>query len=402
MKVKVNMEDLILDDSLIDSFREEVNSNDQFKGILSNIEDKNKLNVVYSAMDWINVAVEGTKNLDIEVGGFGYNHQNTVKLMQYIMLVDLIFESIRQIYRSLEKFETNYPYSNSNSIFNKEDLSDDDYFKHLRAIFGMHPVNLNSIDGVKEKNKKYFASWVAPGLVHGYDFIVEIYGNSVENDDSNFVGINLFELNQYVRERYLLLEDLIKVPKAMTSERYRKYKNKEINLDADMASNIQILITENKKRFGSFKGYESLLNYIFLMLKVDFEKYSLTFDKDLIKKYLEELERKIPRIKTNLEAMEFEQIEIGIRARGYEFEKIIQFLRTQDHEIGEEYFFGMVEYGELPLEFLKLKDFYLYRLVFDAYLFSKMNGKDYLTFKELIKTDAYIEKGALGFTGYRI
>jgi len=401
VRKKVEMSDLVLDATLINEFREQVNSNYQFKQLCQNIDKKNKLNVIYSAMDWINVAVEGTKHLDIEVGGIGYNHHNTINIMQYVMLADLIFESVRQIYRVFEVFELKYPYAKKSDIFNHQKLSDDDNFKHLRAIFGIHPVNLNSIDGVKEqvKNKRYYASWVAHGLVED-DFQVQIYGNSIDHNESTTIGIKLAEIDTYVRERYDLLSELIKVPISIKEEHFNQFKDKGIKLTSDHIQNVKILIDEDKERSTGFRGYSYILQYMLAMFKVDIDNAPITFDKEVLQNYLSELESKIPTITSNLEQMTFQTVKMGIRARGYEFEKIADYFDDQEHPIGEEYFIGLVNHGDLPDEFLEMKDFNLYKLVYDAYLFSKMDGKNYLTYEELIKDNMFIKKGSLGYTGY--
>lgn len=406
MRRKVEMADLILDEKLIDNFRDQINKHHRFKELCQNIDGKNKLNAIYSAMDWLTVAVDGTKSLNIKTSGFGADHQNTLNLMQYVVIVDLIFESIRQIYRVFDAFKVKYPYDKTSHIFNQAQLGDDDYFKHLRAIFGIHPVNLKSINGVEESNKRYFASWVAyglPGLPDEADFSVQLYGNSIDSDEATTVGISLLKIDKYVRERYLLLEELIEIPKKITEELSLKYKGVEIELSSDRISNIKTLIIENRKRFGSFQGYGYLLHYMLDMFSVDFEGRIGSFDKSLIIAYLAELEKKLQVIKTNLETMEYGKVKIGIRARGYEFEKIFDYFLTREHPIGEEYFVGLAVYSDLPKEMIKTRDFSLYRLVYDAFLFSKMEGKEYLVYKELLNdNNPYEEIGVLGFTGYSL
>ena len=62
---------------------------------------------------------------------------------------------------------------------------------------------------------------------------MQIYGNSIDHDQSTTVGINLSELDQYVRERYVLLEELLDIPKKITKAHYQKYKEKKIELSSD-------------------------------------------------------------------------------------------------------------------------------------------------------------------------
>ena len=72
-----------------------------------------------------------------------------------------------------------YPLHMIETVF-KKSISDDQYFTHIRAAFGVHPVNLDSHDGVIS-DKKYFASW-SSGHGRG-DFSVYLYSNDPEESD---------------------------------------------------------------------------------------------------------------------------------------------------------------------------------------------------------------------------
>lgn len=75
-------------------------------------------NVICSAMDWIEVAVEGIPYIELK-------HQNqnvaSLNLMQLICAMDLIVESVQQLYRV---FNQDYPYRNDKSIFKNEKTDD--------------------------------------------------------------------------------------------------------------------------------------------------------------------------------------------------------------------------------------------------------------------------------------
>ncbi|MGM0835423.1 MAG: hypothetical protein ACQEV7_04655 [Bacillota bacterium] len=196
-----------IDSRLIDNFRNKINEEPAIEGKLKNVNGKNHWNILCSAMDWINVATGGLPQIKLNTRGFGYNHFDTINLMQYIITVDVLVESIIQLFRVIEG-KNSYPLINSNCIFNHKQLSDDKYFKHIRAVFSTHPVNLSSLDGVKKNNgERFYASWVAKDGIDD-DFNVFLYSNNPNKDDLYSFGIKVAEINKYAEMRYQLLEAL--------------------------------------------------------------------------------------------------------------------------------------------------------------------------------------------------
>lgn len=402
------MKVISLDNTLIDNFRESIITNHNLlEKYRYTIEGKNKLNIIYSAMDWLNVAVDGLEGQEINNDFLGYDHKETVKLMQFMATVDLIIESIQQLCRVLDvcdnllSKESMYPYKKTNHIFHKE-VSDDLYFKHLRAIFGAHPVNLKSIDGVNRKdNIRYYASWAASGKGLSFDFVVNLYSNDSSNDNSQFIGINIDDVNAYAEERYNLLKEFMEISENTKAEFLRTMLNSIIPESQDFKEQIKILKHENTLRFGEISGYAYILDYIDTMLKVDYQHAQISFNKNIISEYIDYLKSLIPVIRLHLQAMEIVHVSKKINALGYEFEKINAFLSYGEHKIGEEYFFGLVVYGELPIEFRNNIDFYLYRLVLDSYLHYKSKTEEKILYKNLIPKEYYIDNGgAVGFFKY--
>lgn len=402
-----SIEELRLNEGLCHKFRKTVMKSNEFKAICSSLEQKNKMNVIYSTMDWLNVAVEGINSIDFKINGLGYNHQNTLKVTQYIISIDLILESIKQIYRVIEDvFSLKYPFNKTSHIFEKETLSDEDYFKHLRAIFGVHPVNLNSIDGIENKRNstRYFASWVAYSTSKEYDFEVSIYGNNIDEDLINIFGISLFKVNQFVSERYDLLNDVIVAIRSLETTKVESFKGKVITLgNRNIIEDLNILLHENNQRFEYYAGYQLLIEYMLDCFGSAGRFEEITFEKSILDNYLKRLEELLPIIKVNLENMKLINIHVGIVANGYEFEKITQYLYYGQNEVGEEYFRALIDHSDLPKEFKAIEDFKLYRLVYDAFLYSRMSRKDFVIYKELLRNESiYINKGSIGFTGYRL
>ncbi|MFB1083113.1 hypothetical protein [Jeotgalibacillus sp. JSM ZJ347] len=410
MKSTITMQDLELDSNLIDNFRDTVNSNRKFNIICENMDNTNQMNAVYSAMDWISVGVEGTKNLDIELAGVGYNHKNSLSLLQYIIVIDQIHMSIKLLHGILSKInigatKVEYPFEETSSIFNKT-VKDDVYFKHLRAAFGMHPTDLRKgVDGLKSKiNQKFYASWPAFDISGENDFIIQVYSDSPGYEPSEILGINLLELNEFISERYQTLVSLNKKVSEITFTLDSQYKDMPIILNnSDIFEDLKILKDENKKRIGVLNGgYEYWIRYLESAFRSSLKMNDLDIEKEIIENYNERLMNVVREIKKNLENMNKTILRIGIQARGYEFEKIAQYLIVDhEHPIGEEYFTGLIKYSSLPDSLLQEKDFEKKRYVFDAFLYSKMDVRDEIIYKDLLDDQsAYNSTGHLGFTGY--
>lgn len=336
-------------------------------------------------MDWLNVAVGGLASINLKYGGFGSNHANSINLMQYLVTVDLINESISQLYRVLDD-NSNYPYKDSKDIFEQTEVSDDNYFKHLRAAFGTHPVNLTSIDGKKKKNElRYYASWPSYGGIDGFDFVVNLYSNDESNDDSQFIGISIKKIDAYAESRYKLLTHFIVISENMNSAHIEAMVNSNIPYEVNHSEQVLILINENEIRFGKRYGFAYILGYIDYILRVDLEDTQFqSFDKTLIEEYVQYINSLIPIIKENMQQMKVIPISKGITSYGYEFEKMEMYLGDGIHPIGQEYFFGLVKYGDLPDEFFKEINFPLYRLVLDSYLYKKTKEYGKVLFADLV------------------
>lgn len=199
-----------LDISVINRFRKKVNERNIIYSLFKNIDNKNYWNILCSCMDWIEVVAEGLPTIQIKYkNGFGTNHRDSLDLMQYIISIDILAEAIIQLFRILDP-NKKYPLKNDRSIFKQSTISDDKFFKHIRAVFGTHQVNLDSLDGIKkEDGERFYASWPSRGITKDYDYIVFLYSNNPEKDDLNEFGLKINDINEYAAKRYYLLEILI-------------------------------------------------------------------------------------------------------------------------------------------------------------------------------------------------
>jgi hypothetical protein len=199
-----------LDEKLIYDFRDKINENQFFYENYRNIDGKNKWNIICSAMDWIQVTTEGLPqiNLSFEEKPWLIPLQS-LNLMQYIVSIDLLVDSIIQLFRVLGGRNL-YPLSKNNEIFKQSELSDDKFFKHIRAVFGTHPVNLSSLDGVPNKSKeRFYASYSTKDIFEEKKYIVFLYSNTAMDEDLREFEVDIEKINLYVEKRYQLLSQLM-------------------------------------------------------------------------------------------------------------------------------------------------------------------------------------------------
>ncbi|WP_195694759.1 hypothetical protein [Priestia megaterium] len=376
-----------LDPNLIDEFRDKVNEKAIFYQHFMNIQNKNKWNLICSAMDWITITVEGLPliNLKRNTIGAGYNALQSLNLMQYVIAVDILVQSIVQLHRALYNTNT-YPLDKDRGIFKQDEISDDIYFKHIRAIFGAHPVSLNSLNGKPTKQgERFFASWITEDLIDGNDFSVFIYSNNPDDNKDHSFGISIKDINLYVEKRYNLLHNLMDRVDLILSNHKEEYRKKLIMTNSNKFEQLKILHKENIKRLGENEGYASLISYIYRLLSVKINE-DPSINTSFIEEYRNHLTSFIDTIKRNLQDMKYEHIPLQKEVRGYQFEKIISYIRTGKHPVGEVYFNNLIKIGILPSYLLNCENRIEKELIFDAILHKayKRNSRA-IEYKELME-----------------
>lgn len=361
-----------MDGKLIHKFRDKVNEENFFREKHRNINGKNYWNIICSAMDWITIAAKGLPNIKLNKKEI-VNHLETLNLMQYIITVDILAESIIQLYRVLDG-ENNYPLNESREIFNHESLNDDKYFKHIRAVFSTHPVNLSSLDGViRDKNEKFFASWVSSIPSFDYDYNVYLYSNNPNKDELHPFGLNMKLINSYAEKRYDLLNDLIDKVDLYNRKHINTCKETIIPTISDPIEQLEVLFEEDKQRFGTNYGYAEKIGYLYRMLKVDLSPIKFDdFDLSIVHEYRKHLISLIPEVKSYLQNMTLKNIGLVLCDWDYEFEKIYSYLADEAHPLGEAYLKALIQKGPLPMKLSLSNDFDLKQLILDSYLYNQL------------------------------
>jgi hypothetical protein len=382
LNMKIN-----IDSELIHKFRDKVNEEEFFRVKFRNIDNKNHWNIICSAMDWISIAAVGLPSISLEPKGSGYDHLETLNLMQYIITIDILAESIIQLYRVLDSKQP-YPLIDDNEIFKHDKLSDDKYFKHVRAVFSTHPVNLDSLDGIKTGNgERFFASWVASVRFSGFDYVVSLYSNKPEKDDQYSLGLNIKDIYLYAEKRYNLLKSLIHKVEAYNEQHIKYYKEQSIAVESDLLKKLYILLEENNKRFGELHAYSSSINYMIKISNINVDSYH--FGKhftSLFNDYKKNILLGIPKINEGLQTMSRNIYSVPFRGIGYEFEKILSFINDSEHPIGKEYFEGLITFEKLPSELLEINNMWLNRFMLDALLYNLTNdsGEERISLNKIV------------------
>lgn len=286
----------------LDIIRDKINEDVEYMILkYDNLNSNDHWSCLCSAMDWIDVAKNNIDNEKINMIDFNLMWKD---VYAYLSSIDIITEAISQIYRVIfEVPKERDIFNNSRSIFkgNYLEMTDYDFFKHLRAIFGAHPVKVSE-DGVYK-----FASWPSSKKmgIGKNDISVHLYSSNKENSIKE-VGFDFLDINKFLKKYIVILPKIYKQIDVKKIE-FTNFKKTEIISRVDNPiEQIDILEYENMKRFNS-DYIEEILNN----LKIIFST-QITNDKNkiLVNKYKELLEEGIQEIYNVLQNMNFEDLKV--------------------------------------------------------------------------------------------
>ena len=169
-----------MDQELLRSFRSTINDKELILHIFRNRFGRNKWSIICSAMDWIEVSIDG---IDMSNLSRKNDNQASIKMITFLSCIDVMWEAVQQLHRVL--FDTQkIPFKDDFSVF-KQHVSDNVFFKTIRACFAAHPINLQEVYPDDLKEERWFASWSGGTFSHK-DFSVILYSNNPEKESRFF------------------------------------------------------------------------------------------------------------------------------------------------------------------------------------------------------------------------
>ena len=289
-----------LDMELCMQFRDKVNENDLVYHIYRNRDGKDQRSIICSAMDWIEVVAD---SIDSSALSLKNDNASSVKLMTFVVCIDILWEAIQQLHRVFIDSNT-IPFEDDDSVFVKKQfpMKDNQYFKTIRACFATHPINLNDhFTDDKQKERRY-AGWSSGGL-GGSDFSVPLYSN-IPGEEAIFFDIRISELMGFAKKRYEYLNEIIKEIDNKVNEYLNCWRCKEIERSDSIIEQIEILKREEKDRYDN--------DY----LKYALEKLRIIFSTDIkspknqvtVEKYRSVMRVRLDEIFDILQTMQLEEL----------------------------------------------------------------------------------------------
>lgn len=256
---------MMLKESLISQFRDEVNNREFVYFKYNDVDGKSHWNAICSCMDWLTVAARSINGLgklpkDID--------ERSVYMFSLISFVDIIDESVTTLHSVLTGVKgRKSPFEGDKSVFKgAEGKDDNDYFKELRARFGAHPVNLKG----SKSGERYFASWPHDSF-EGHDLTVMLYSN-LKGGKDRIIHIDKSDLIAYVSKRFNYLNELITLIQQQYNEFVEWCKSTPIRIEKEPLEQVKVLVDESKKRLNS--------NYIEDHLKMLADLLPVTLDRE--------------------------------------------------------------------------------------------------------------------------
>ncbi|MCU5622066.1 hypothetical protein OCA99_20675 [Bacillus cereus] len=294
---------------LVDELRRKVHENNNFVACyFTEYNGKNVWSKICSCMDWLTVATEG---LEIPKEDKNMN-KAALEFTHFIVTIDMILEAIEGLWSSIvpesQEDKELIPHYKDKSIFQAEEfgekLTDRDFFKEIRAWFGIHSVNGNKTK-VQLKNKKeivrFFSSWSTIPLFsepsEELKFSLRLYSNNPEAEElyGGTKEIKVNDLINFITLRVKSLDKLMEEIDKLYNHEKERLQETPILLDKDKDELAQLnqLHEQAGKRRLLNELYETDIELYKSFLMCDIEEFQPD-ERALVRNYLEVLKPIIP------------------------------------------------------------------------------------------------------------
>lgn len=323
----------MIDKGLLDDFNKIVNGNSYFTLYnYRNKKGKNQWSCICACMDWITVALDYLMNQKQDTTNINIK---SMEVYTYISSVDIIWESIQQLHRVIID-RNSIPFSGESIIFSDNDIcdNDNDYFKHIRAVFGAHPVNL------KDKNGRWFASWPTTDIYTQYDLAVSLYSANT-SDKSIVFGFRFSEMEEFLESRYGYLRLLISELERQYTDYCKTMAGKILTNSEDTIEQLKILRVESESRLDN-DYYKYIINNLIIVFEA---KNTIFENAEIFEDYRNRANEVVIELKNNLQQMKFMElctnniIEHNHPEKiHYSLSKIFECLRGTKHDFMYSYY----------------------------------------------------------------
>jgi len=300
-----------LDSKIAKNFRWFVNSNNSYVRIYSTQnKEANAWSKICSCMDWLDVAIEGIKKPKL------YRNMNvsSLEFTHFLTDVDMIIESIEHlwmafhsVFMDIEEFKYK-----SNDIFKANEFgkpyTDREYFKEVRAWFGIHSVNGNQRKLADfEKPVRFFSSWSSSHMEGEY--VLTLYSNNQRAEEiyGGRKEVYVNDLIKLAQVYYFSLEKIMADVQKSYDIEMSRLQSIKINLKRNLSDleKLQRLREISFERKITHEFYEYDVERYLEFLKVDLSVYR-EHDRKLVLKYLSSLSPIIEKYKLLLENIDIE------------------------------------------------------------------------------------------------
>ena len=316
-----------MDISIIDDFRDIVNSRGFTYFWYRTRSELNHWNCICSAMDWITVSVEHINSVTSEKA----KSMRSIEVFAYISSVDIIVESVQQLYRVIFKTRE-LLFKDDSDIFVENQFGQNDirYFKTLRSCFGAHPVNLEEPGAEQKREMRRFASWSSNTWGNGTSSVI-LYSNQHKEEDI-FLSIDLQQILHFGEKFYTHLKVLGQV----LNEQYEIFaaerRGEVIPFSEDPNEHLDILLNASEQRLDN-PVYRSNIQELKLLFSTNVTD---TDNEEIVAMYRKELLLLINELHEHLQNMDFTDLDYDDllypspkampNGWGYWYEKISEYI----------------------------------------------------------------------------
>lgn len=272
--------------NIIENFRKKLLMHDYVN--ITYIKGNNIWNKVFSCVDWIEFSINDLKylkKLNIDRRGMYFFH--------YLQSIDCLIDAIKQLWLAFENLDIDnndikYPYNKSRKIFQEKDMhnkdiSDDIYFKKVRAVYGVHATNGNAFNYEEEKNVRMFSSF--PNVDDNVVKFFTYYNNDkIESKLKRQMDVDMLKIEAFGIERYNSINSLLDKIILLYLKYYKNVGKINIDKNIDNVTKLSNLRSYAKKKYLEY-SYKNELNNFAMFLNINLDHYHDS-DRKMINDYI--------------------------------------------------------------------------------------------------------------------